>query len=142
MLPLLPFIAGVAAGATASVIWRQGSVRKGVMSASEKLRSAASNSLFSVRQTSASLRESVAGTLQKAWPSQSASDDAAQAARKVAGTGPARQAAQHVRAHARATAQATSRVAARNLRDARRKAAAASTSKAAAPARRTRKRKA
>ncbi|MDO4681580.1 MAG: hypothetical protein Q4B17_02170 [Lautropia sp.] len=143
MLPLLPFVAGIAAGAAASELWRRGAVQKGFNTASDKIRSAASSSMESVRQTGAQLRETVSDRLQKAWPGR---DEPEIVLRKPSGNGPARQAARSARAHARATSTAASRVAARQRRAVRHQAASAGRSPAAgkpAPAiKRTRKTKA
>ncbi|MDO4905540.1 MAG: hypothetical protein Q4A16_08335 [Lautropia sp.] len=134
MLPLLPFVAGVAAGATASELLRRGSVRRGLNTAGKKLRTAASSGMETVRQTSAHLRESVSDTIQKAWPGR---EDATHTARRQAGCGPSRQAAKAARARARASARASSQVSARKRHGPR-----ATTAPATAPAKRSRTRKA
>lgn len=140
MLPLLPFVAGIAAGAAASELWRRGAVQKGFNTASDKIRSAASSSMESVRQTSAQLRETVSDRLQKAWPGR---DEPDIVVRKPSGNSPARQAARSARAHARATSTAASRVAARQRRAAHNLAVPATrtapASKATPVVKRTRK---
>ena len=58
MLPLIPFIAGAAAGVAATELWRRGKVQSAVQAAS---------GLESVRQSSANLRETVADALHDKW---------------------------------------------------------------------------
>ena len=65
MLPLLPFIAGIAAGAAGAELWRRGNMPRRLGEAGRSLRKAASSGLDSVRQTGAALRESVSDTLQR-----------------------------------------------------------------------------
>ena len=67
MLPLIPFIAGAAAGVAATELWRRGKVQSAVQAASGKLRASAASGLESVRQSSANLRETVADTLHDKW---------------------------------------------------------------------------
>lgn len=64
MLPLIPFIAGAAAGVAATELWRRGKVQSAVQAASGKLRA---SGLESVRQSSANLRETVADALHDKW---------------------------------------------------------------------------
>lgn len=71
MLPLLPFVVGLAAGAATTGLLRRDSVRRKLESAGRSLRSAAETGIDSVRSTSASLRDTVSGTLKK-LPSRSA----------------------------------------------------------------------
>lgn len=65
MLPLLPFIAGIAAGAAGAELWRRGDMPRRLGEAGRSLRKAASSSLDSVRQTGAALRASVSDSLQR-----------------------------------------------------------------------------
>ena len=51
MLPLIPFIAGAAAGVAATELWRRGKVQGAVQAASGKLRASAASGLESVRQS-------------------------------------------------------------------------------------------
>ena len=67
MLPLIPFIAGAAAGVAATELWRRGKVQSAVQAASGKLRASAASGLESVRQSSANLRETVADALHDKW---------------------------------------------------------------------------
>ena len=67
MLPLIPFIAGAAAGVAATELWRRGKVQSAVQAASGKLRANAASGLESVRQSSANLRETVADALHDKW---------------------------------------------------------------------------
>ncbi|MDO5057711.1 MAG: hypothetical protein Q4E06_10355 [Lautropia sp.] len=65
MLPLLPFIAGIAAGAAGAELWRRGEMPRRLGQAGRKLRSAATSGLDSVRQSGAALRDTVAEKLQR-----------------------------------------------------------------------------
>lgn len=67
MLPLIPFIAGAAAGVAATELWRRGKVQSAVQAAGGKLRASAASGLESVRQSSANLRETVADALHDKW---------------------------------------------------------------------------
>ena len=66
MLPLIPFIAGAAAGVAATELWRRGKVQSAVQAASGKLRASAASGLESVRQSSANLHETVADEIGRA----------------------------------------------------------------------------
>ncbi|MDO4232413.1 MAG: YtxH domain-containing protein [Lautropia sp.] len=72
MLPLVPFVVGLAAGAATTGLLRRDSVRRKLENAGRSLRSAAETGIDSVRNTSASLRDTVSGTLKKTLPGRSA----------------------------------------------------------------------
>lgn len=77
MLPLLPFTIGLAAGAAATALWRQGAVRQTFRTTGDKLRTTgwklrehASSGIDSVRQSGATLRSTVTHALHNVWPAQ------------------------------------------------------------------------
>lgn len=72
MLPLIPFVVGVAAGAATTGLLRRDDVRHKLESASRSLRSAAESGIDSVRSKSASLRETVSDTLKRSVHGQAA----------------------------------------------------------------------
>lgn len=115
MLPLLPFIAGIAAGAAATELWRRDAVQKGFGRARRSLKRAASTGVDNVRQGSAALRKTVTETVDSLRGKASgAQADAAHAARRAA--------AKRVRAaHARTRAASVTR---RTLRSGHRMATA------------------
>lgn len=57
MLPLLPFVAGIATGALAIKLWRADKSRLRLDLAQEKLRNATVSSLEAIEHSSASMRE-------------------------------------------------------------------------------------
>lgn len=115
MLPLLPLIAGIAAGAAAAHLARPGSpVRKGLGVASQKLRTAASTGLDNVRSTGTQLAGTVTESIhkvQQVLPTVTVTRKKSKVpARRPAGTGPARQAGHQARALARARVQSNDRL--------------------------------
>lgn len=60
MLPLLPFAAGLLAGAAAIKLWRNESTRAGIDKAQDKLRQATAFGLSAIKHTSAAIGRHVA----------------------------------------------------------------------------------
>jgi hypothetical protein len=60
MLPLLPFAAGLLAGAAAIKLWRNESTRAGIGKAQDKLRQATASGLSAIQNTSAAISQRLA----------------------------------------------------------------------------------
>ena len=89
MLPLIPFIAGAVAGITATELWRRGKVQGAAQAASDKLRASAASGLQTVRETGASLRETVVDALHDKWHAMRGGKEADEAIRELADAGEA-----------------------------------------------------
>ena len=75
MLPLIPFIAGVAAGVVAANAWRRGDVQGGLQRASRAMRDAADESMRRVRRSSAQWRARWEAAADGDAPAADAGDD-------------------------------------------------------------------
>lgn len=61
MLPLLPFVAGLAAGAAAVKLWRNDKATQALESARSRIREATVGGLSRIESSSAALREKLSG---------------------------------------------------------------------------------
>ena len=93
MLPLLPFVAGAAAGAFAVKLWRTDKARTGLDQAQEKLRQATVSSLTAIEHSSAAMRDRLsppaAPVVKEAPAARSAAKTSAKTSAKTAAKKPA-----------------------------------------------------
>lgn len=89
MLPLLPFVAGAAAGAFAVKLWRTDKARTGLDQAQEKLRQATVSSLTAIEHSSAAMRDRLSPPAAPVVKEATAARPAAKTSAKTAAKKPA-----------------------------------------------------